>query len=74
MKRKEHASELHTQPLQSRQPGREQARRRSADTPRGEGARDASADLREIAAAFASVTVRGGRINEEHMKIVDDTT
>ena len=32
------------------------------------------ADLREIATAFASVTVHGGRMNEEHMKIVDVTT
>jgi len=31
-------------------------------------------DPREITTAFASVTVHGGRMNEEHMKIVDDTT
>jgi len=33
-----------------------------------------SADLREIDAAFSKVNVYGGRMNEEQMKIVDQTT
>jgi aryl-alcohol dehydrogenase-like predicted oxidoreductase len=32
-----------------------------------------SADLREIDTAFASVTVHGGRMNKEQMKVVDET-
>jgi aryl-alcohol dehydrogenase-like predicted oxidoreductase len=31
-------------------------------------------DLREIDAALCSMTVRGGRMNEEQMKVVDQTT
>ena len=31
------------------------------------------ADLREMAAEFSKITVHGGRMNEEQMKIVDQT-
>jgi hypothetical protein len=30
--------------------------------------------LRETYAAFASVTVHGGRMNKEQMQVVDETT
>jgi aryl-alcohol dehydrogenase-like predicted oxidoreductase len=33
-----------------------------------------AADLREIGAALAGITVQGGRMNEEQMRVVDQTT